>query len=458
VRIAKSSISARTRNTAELKFEDQNLTSYGGLVVFQKLFEVLDLPRQLRNCCRSLEGKGNRFYSHAKLLQILIVHLLVGSRKLREMDYYREDPVVCEVVGLKQLPSVPTVSRMLREFDEESVSSQRELNRRLILSRLSAEKLKTLTLDFDGSVQSTTRHAEGTAVGFNKKKKGARSYYPLFCTLAQSGQVFDFLHRSGNVHDSNGALGFVKSCVAEFRASMPGARIELRLDSAFFSDEMISGLEELKVEYSISVPFERFVELKEKIEKRNHWWPAWGSEGRSSYFEERWKPMSWSHGARFVFVRSKVKTQSKGPLQLDLFEPVEEGFEHKVIVTNKTCLAGSVVRYHEGRGYQEKIFAELKSQAQMDYIPARHRVANQVYLLCSMMAHNLGRELQMQVNPPARGVTLGRTVHWVFEELSTLRRNIIQRAGRLTRPQGKLTLTLGVNRSVQDAILRFMAL
>lgn len=458
MRIAKSSISARTRNIPELKFEDQTLTSYSGLVVFQKLFEVLDLSQRLRDCCRSLEGKGSRFYSHALLLKILIVHLLVGSRKLREMDYYREDPVVCEVVGLKRLPSVPTVSRMLREFDELSVDSQRKLNRNLILSRLGEEKIKTLTLDFDGSVQSTTRHAEGTAVGFNKKKKGARSYYPLFCTVAQTGQVFDFLHRSGNVHDSNGALGFVQNCVDEVRASLTGTRIELRLDSAFFSDEMISGLEELQVEYSISVPFERFVELKEKIEQRNRWWPAWGSQGRSSYFEERWKPISWTCGARFVFVRSQSKTQFKGPLQLDLFEPVEANFDFKVIVTNKKCGAGSVVRYHEGRGYQEKIFAELKTQAQMDYIPARHRVANQIYLLCSMMAHNLGRELQMHVNPPSRGNTLGRSVRWVFEELSTLRRNIIQRAGRLTRPQGKLTLTLGVNRSVQNAILRFMAI
>jgi hypothetical protein len=37
-------------------------------------------------------------------------------------------------------------------------------------------QLPRVTLDFDGSVQSTTRWAEGTAVGFNKKKKGARSY------------------------------------------------------------------------------------------------------------------------------------------------------------------------------------------------------------------------------------------------------------------------------------------
>jgi hypothetical protein len=30
-----------------------------------------------------------------------------------------------------------------------------------------------------------------------------------------------------------------------------------------------------------------------------------------------------------------------------------------------------------------------------------------------------------------------RTVLWVFESLATLRRKVIQRAARLTRPQGK---------------------
>jgi len=64
-------------------------------------------------------------------------------------------------------------------------------------------------MDFDGSVLSTGRVAEGTAVGFNKKKKGQRSYYPLFCTIAQIGQVLDLYHRSGNVHHSNGAEQFI---------------------------------------------------------------------------------------------------------------------------------------------------------------------------------------------------------------------------------------------------------
>jgi hypothetical protein len=43
----------------------------------------------------------------------------------------------------------------------------------------------------------------------------------------------------------------------------------------------------------------------------------------------------------------------------------------------------------------------------------------------------------MQVEEPVRGTTGKRTVKWLFEELDTLRRTIIARAGRLTRPQAK---------------------
>jgi hypothetical protein len=76
----------------------------------------------------------------------------------------------------------------------------RSLSRDLVLDRLEAERFRLLTLDFDGTVQSTKGHAEGTAVGFNKKKKGARSYYPLLCTIPQLGEVLDIHHRPGNVH------------------------------------------------------------------------------------------------------------------------------------------------------------------------------------------------------------------------------------------------------------------
>ena len=79
---------------------------------------------------------------------------------------------------------------------------------------------------------------------------------------------------------------------------------------------MVQCLEKLGVEYTISVPFERFVLLKERIEKRILWWQVPGSGGSSQYFESRWKPQSWAKKSRFIFIRNSVAVQNKGAIQL----------------------------------------------------------------------------------------------------------------------------------------------
>jgi len=452
VKVSKTDIYTRQHTVASIRFEDQKLTSFSGLVVFQKLFERLDLSGRIKAACAHLDrGRNYRFRT---IVELLIVHVLLGCRKLREMDFYRDDPMVKLLLRLKRLPGVATVSRMLAEFDAESVENHQEMNRRVVVERLCNEQLRRVTLDFDGSVQSTKRHAEGTAVGFNKKKKGSRSYYPLFCTVAQTGQVFDVLHRSGNVHDSNGAGEFVLECVHYLRSHVPGVIIEVRMDSAFFSDELVGMLDVEEVEYTISVPFMRFAALKRFVEERKLWW--WLNQA-VGYFEKRWKPEAWNKKARFLFIRKEVAVQQKSPIQLDLFEPQEYGYEFKVIVTNKKLSARKVVKYHEGRGYQERIFSELKSQGAMDYVPVRSWIGNKIYLLCNLLAHNLVRELHMQAHETARVTSEKRTPLWIFEGLEVIRRTLIQRAGRVTTPGGVRTLTMSANATVRRTLLHYLA-
>jgi hypothetical protein len=310
-----------------------------------------------------------------------------------------------------------------------------------------------LTLDFDGSVQSTQRWAEGLAVGFNKKKKGARSYYPLFCTIAQTLQVLDFLHRPGNVHDSNGAKTFILACLDAVQAILPTIKIEVRMDSAFFSDEIVAALKERGIEFTLSVPFERFAELKGMIEQRRRWRRL---DTDTSYFESSWKPQCWDRRFRFLFIRTRTRKQQKGPVQLDLFVPYEYGYQFKVIITNKTLRPKRVAAYHEGRGSQEGIFAELKSHCHQDYIPVRTLHGNQTYLLAGLFAYNLVRELQMQTTKPLRRTTAKRASLWIFERVDTLRKTLIQRAGRLTRPQGTLTLTISANHWIKRRLLNVL--
>jgi hypothetical protein len=45
---------------------------------------------------------------------------------------------------------------------------------------------------------------------------------------------------------------------------------------------------------------------------------------------------------------------------------------------------------------------------------------------------------------------------WAFEKLDTLRHRIIQRAGRFTRPQGQLTLTMSANEAVRKDLMHFL--
>ena len=335
MKYSKSDVQSKVHALPELKFENQTLTSFAGLVIFQKFFATIELKKRLRNCFAHLNK--SKIFNRTTLFMQLIVHLLLGFRELKDCRYYRDDPMVKRLLGLKRIPDVATLSRFLKEATAQSTNHLRRCLREMVLMRLRLIAPPRLTLDFDGSVQSTQRWAEGLAVGFNKKKKGARSYYPLFCTIAQTLQVLDldFLHRPGNVHDSNGA-------------------------------------------------------------------------------------------------------------------------RTKVIITNKTLGPKRVAAYHQGRGSQEGIFAELKSHCHQDYIPVRTLHGNQTYLLAGLFAYNLVRELQMQTTKPLRCTTAKRASLWIFERVDNLRKTLIHRAGRLTRPQGTLTLSISANNWIKRRLLNVL--
>ena len=451
MKFSKSDYSSRVYRIPEMLFEDQRLSSFSGLVVIQAFFQKLELKKRLRGCFDHIKSDAVVDFHVVALL--LILHLIMGYRRLREIERYQDDPVVRRVMGVRRIPEVSTVSRRLNKVDERSVDEVRAVNRELVLEPLVDMGLKQVTLDFDGSVISTRRFAEGTAIGFNKKKKGERSYYPLFCTIAQTGQVLDLHHRPGNTHDSNGAQQFIANRIETLRRAIPGVKLESRLDSAFFSDEIVDMLHESSVQFTISVPFERFADLKQMVESRKRWIKL---DRRWSFFEVEWAPDCWEQDYRFILLRQKVKKQRKGPVQLDLFVPHQYGYEFKVIVTNKKTSTRNVLRFHNGRGAQENIFGELKSQCQMDYVPVRSLAGNQLYLVSAVLAHNLMRTLQMQILTPHRRSTENRAPLWDFQEVRTIRQHLIQRAGRLTRPNGKLRLTMSGNEATRQTFQKYL--
>ena len=114
---SKAEIQAKFHKIPAVRFVDQKLTSFSGLLIFQALFVHMDLKRRLRRCFGRL--KGSPIFGRHVVVMLIIVHLLLGFRRLREVDYYREDPLVLRLMGLRKLPDVSTISRALSQMAYE---------------------------------------------------------------------------------------------------------------------------------------------------------------------------------------------------------------------------------------------------------------------------------------------------------------------------------------------------
>ncbi len=225
------------------------------------------------------------------------------------------------------------------------------------------------------------------------------------------------------------------------------------MDAAFFSGEIAGGLHRQGIELAISMPFERLTVPKAMIEGRRRW--RWFND-EGSYFETPWKPEVWNRRFRFVLIHKTVKQRQQGPVQLDLFAPYEYGYQVEAIVTNERMGAKKFLAFHNGRGSQEGILGELKTHVQAAYAPVRGWLGNGIWPLAGMPARNLAREMQTAFRPRAGGTTEKRATLRIFEQVGTLRRNLLQRAGRLTNPQGRLTLTTSANRAVKDRMWPYL--
>ncbi|MFT7560893.1 MAG: hypothetical protein ACI93R_002816 [Flavobacteriales bacterium] len=186
MKYSKTDINIKTHAIPEVRFEEENLTSFGGLVVFQLLLKSLNLKHRLRSCLE--RGQPKKTYGNATVVLLLVVHVTLGYRKLSDVKFYQHYPMIKHLDGLTTLPDDSTLSRRLNSVTQNHVDSLATLTQKLVVERCVEEKLTRITLDFDGSVISSKRYAEGTAIGFNKKNKGQRSYYPLYCTIAQTGK------------------------------------------------------------------------------------------------------------------------------------------------------------------------------------------------------------------------------------------------------------------------------
>jgi len=448
VRLSRADFHSACKGFFKIEFASQDIPAFGGLELIGRYFRLIKLHRRVQSVFARYGVGGD--YRAIDMILVIVVLILVGGRRLDHLNYLCEDPLVKRFCGLLRLPRERSVARWLKRFTHKTLEALVELNSEIVCETILKERLGRLTLDIDGSVITTGASVAWAFRGFNPHHRKDPSYYPILAHLAQTGQILRVKNRPGNVHDSKGAVAFVRDLIEDVRRrlgrSLP---LEFRMDGAFFQREMIELLERKEARYAIKVPFFKWLGLLALIRERQHWQAL--REGMGC-FELSLNIAAWEKTLRVVVYRKPVHHETKKNYQLDLFDPDDGYFEYCAVSTNLTLSAGALWDFMAGRGAQEKTFAELKGEWALDVVPTHHYGANSAWQQISILGHNLLRNFQLHTLATPKPRSRKRTFRFFLQSLKTIRFKLIHQPARLVEPQGYSVLRFSVAPPVQTLI------
>ena len=445
MRLRTSDLTRRVNADLTLRFNQKGLTSFAGLEFVRRYFSLIDLRRQMRRVLYRALPKTDFGASGMTLLMLVLI--ITGGRRIRHLRYLEQDPLVLRCCGLRRLPAPYSLSRWLSRFDADSLSALSTWNERIVGDAIHSAGLRRLTIDVDGSVISTGLTVEGAKRGFNPHHRKNPSYYPITAYEANTSQILRIENRAGNVHDGKAAVTFLDELAEQLnRAGLGGYAWEFRMDGAFFRYDILDRLESMKAEFAIKVPFYRWLDLQSVIKARSRWHRV---DDRVSYFETDFFVEAWNWTLPVTIYRKQTFHETRKNYQLDLFDPDDGYYEYSAIVSNKPVNGATLWYFQCGRGAHEKAYADLKTGFAFASVPSRSYHANSAWQVFSVMAFNLMRGYQRATGAVPRSQNRKRRSRWRFQTIQSLRFTCLNRAGIVTKPQGRAMLDVGSAESIR---------
>jgi hypothetical protein len=441
-------LSTAVKNDLRVEFTESGLSSYAGLELLIRYLRSIRFNKLIRHNFQGVSFGSD--YNIVTMIRLLTGMVLVGGRRLRHVEFLRGDGLFERFCGLFRLPSERTISRWLKHFTLQSVERLQALNAEIVASVLKREPLRTLTVDVDGSVVSTGHQVERAFRGFNPHHRKVPSYYPITAYLAETGQMLRVKNRSGNVHDGKASIMFLRNLFSQIRETAGNAhRLNFRMDGAFFHPKVLELLRSRGSGFCVKVPFWKWLDLTGRIKTRRRWRRVSRQIG---CFETTLTV--WNAALRVVIYRKKVFHLSRKNYQLDLFDPDDGYYEYSAIATNLSFPPRQLINFMDGRGEHEKIIGQLKGHLAFDTIPTNHYGANSAWQQLVIIAHNLLVNFQIDTGARRRNRSEKRTCLYQLKTAQSLRFELLNRAGRIVRPNGTTILRLSRNNRYRDLFKR----
>ena len=232
----------------EVVFDDESLVADGGLLAAGTLFDRLGLEELWDEMLRLGDRVGGA--RPGRKVLSLVSSMLVGGTHIDHADRLRAGATEGVLPHRVMAPS--TLGTFLRSFGRDDIGlldAALEETLRRVWAAGAGPGEAPVTIDVDSTVCEVCGKAkEGAGFGHD----GVLSYHPLLATRAETGEIIAARLRQGG--SQRGNVGFVAEAVGRVRRAGAGGRITLRADSGFYSHNMVATLNDLGVDYSITVP------------------------------------------------------------------------------------------------------------------------------------------------------------------------------------------------------------
>ena len=432
-----------TKREIEAQFAGKNLTTVGGIGLFHRFARKLGVEEALEHKIELPREEARCKYRTGRVLSSLIYALVLDLNRLSDTLLLRLDNVFHELVGFAGYPHQSTFSRFLEKFTVPLAKRVGEVNVDLTMKvRNNLEGYQWITLDFDSHVRTVYGNQQRARVGYNPKKRGRKSFHPLFCFI---GETRDFLwgrFRPGNRYSGQGAKGFLGECLKMLPQRI--RNIRARGDSSLFDGGLLGELEKGRIEYAIAAKLYASIQyLLGGLDYRDI--------GDGIAVGEFRYQGSWKKARRMVVIREALSEGKERKKEARLFEL--QGYSYQVIVTNiEEWKPEEVWRFYNGRANLENMIKEGIMGYGLDVTVSHCYGANVAHFFLVMLAYNLMNWFKEAVLGQRE---IKRMAKWIRGRFFVI-------AGKLVRKGRRWVLNLPQNwpwrEEYQEAELRLAAL
>ena len=437
-------------------FDDPNLIGFGGLPAVMRLAEHAGLHDLVDE---HVTVPGPAGANASVKVPAIIAGMIAGADSISDLDVLRHGGMGRVFTGLRAATTLGTHLRgyafgHIRQLDAVAA---RLLVRLAQASPILAGAEQVVYVDVDDTVRETHGYRkQGAAYGYSRVK-GLNAQLAIVSTPLAAPVIAATRLRKGNIDSGHGAARLIGDTLATLRRATTPGLVIVRADSAYFRHDVIAAATAGRARFSVTARLNKAVVRAIAGIDEGSWTTIRYRDAIYDQVEQRWisqaevaevpftaftsYPQTEQVTARLIVRRVKRLNPHTAKTQGELLP----GYRYHPVFTNTTLPMIDAEAAHRDHAIIEAVIADLKD-GPLAHAPSGKFTANAAWLALAAMAFNLTRAAGRLAS-----ATLGKA------RTSTVRRTLIQVAGRIANQARKWRLHLPARWPWQDQLDRLYA-